>query len=117
MRSRKKNTAAGTISDVLLPEVKQNLILDHDDDDELLKRYIANAVAYAESYQKKPNGAYSDVNEMPLTTRHAVVMLATHYYESRDGSTGGFFAVSVRAGEHVWEVINPMLRLERDWQV
>jgi uncharacterized phage protein (predicted DNA packaging) len=103
--------------DALLPELKQNLILDHDEDDELLKRYIEHAVAYAETYQKKPNGAYSNIDDMPLTTRQAVVMLATYYYESRDGATGGFFAVSVRAGEHVWEVINPMLRLERDWQV
>ena len=29
---------------------------------------------------------------MPATPEQAVIMLASHFYESRDGSTGGFFA-------------------------
>jgi uncharacterized phage protein (predicted DNA packaging) len=115
MDNRKRNTV--TAIDILLPEVKENLILDHDEDDVLLKRCITNAIAYAETYQKKPTGAYSNINDMPLTTRQAVVMLASHYYESRDGSTGGFFTVSVLASTKVNEVVNNILRLERDWQV
>lgn len=35
----------------LLPKVKENLILTHADDDDLLLRLIAAAVNYAESYQ------------------------------------------------------------------
>ena len=35
----------------LLQKVKQNLILSHAADDELLKAYITAAVSYAESYQ------------------------------------------------------------------
>ena len=115
-RPRRKRTVSD-VGDDLLQEVKDNLILDHDEDDKLIKRYIRNAVAYAESYQKKPGGTYKRADDMPLTTRQAVVMLASHYYESRDGATGGYFAVSVRAGEHAQEVINGMLRLEKDWQV
>ena len=34
---------------------------------------------------------------MPPTTEQAVIMLSSHFYESRDGSTGGFFA-DKRAG-------------------
>ena len=75
----------------LLLKVKANLILEHSADDELLKGYITAAVSYAESYQHIPEGYYTD-NAMPATTEQAVIMLASHFYESRDGSTGGFFA-------------------------
>lgn len=37
--------------DELLQKVKDNLILSHDEDDELLRGYIRAAVSYAESYQ------------------------------------------------------------------
>ena len=36
--------------DELLQKVKDNLILSHDKDDELLRGYIRAAVSYAESY-------------------------------------------------------------------
>lgn len=77
--------------DTLLEKVKANLILEHSADDELLSQYITAAVSYAESYQHIEEGYYTE-NEMPATTEQAVIMLASHFYESRDGSTGGFFA-------------------------
>ena len=76
--------------DKLLEKVKANLILEHSEDDALLKMYIDAAVSYAESYQHIPEGSYSS-GGMPPTTQQAVIMLASHFYESRDGSTGGFF--------------------------
>lgn len=100
----------------LLVKVKQNLILDHAVDDALLKGYIIAAVSYAESYQHIPAGTYTE-NAMPPTTEQAVIMLASHFYESRDGSTGGFFADSVQAGKQVWETVNLLLRLDREWKV
>ena len=102
--------------EALLSKVKANLILEHSADDELLKGYIAAAVSYAESYQHIPEGYYTE-NAMPATTEQAVIMLASHFYESRDGSTGGFFADSVQAGKQVWETVNNLLRLDRDWKV
>ena len=42
----------------LLQKVKQNLILSHAADDELLKAYITAAVSYAESYQHLEKGYY-----------------------------------------------------------
>jgi uncharacterized phage protein (predicted DNA packaging) len=99
----------------LLDKVKENLILEHDTDDALLRGYIRAAVAYAESYQHKPEGAYKEA--MPPTTEQAIVMLSSHFYESRDGSTGGFFADNVQAGQQVWNTVNLLLRLDRDWQV
>lgn len=102
--------------DELLSKVKQNLILEHDEDDALLKNYITAAVAYAESYQHLSAGYYSE-NAMPLTTEQAVIMLVSHFYESRDGSTGGFFADNVQAGQQVWNTVNLLLRLDRRWQV
>ena len=102
--------------EALLSKVKANLILEHSVDDELLKGYIAAAISYAESYQHIPEGYYTE-NAMPATTEQAVIMLASHFYESRDGSTGGFFADSVQAGKQVWETVNNLLRLDRDWKV
>ena len=100
----------------LLQRVKANLILDHSADDGLLQSYILAAVSYAESYQHIPEGYYSE-NAMPPTTEQAVIMLAIHFYESRDGSTGGFFADNVQASQQVWNTVNLLLRLDRRWQV
>ena len=100
----------------LLTKVKANLILEHDSDDELLQRLIDAAVAYAESYQHLTTGTY-EAAVMPPTTEAAVIMLASHFYESRDGSTGGFFTDNVQAGQQVWNTANTLLRLDRDWKV
>jgi uncharacterized phage protein (predicted DNA packaging) len=100
----------------LLEKVKTNLILEYDEDDELLQQYIEAAVAYAESYQHLTTGTY-EAAVMPATTEQAVIMLASHFYESRDGSTGGFFADNVQAGQQVWNTVNLLLRLDRDWKV
>ena len=100
----------------LLPLVKENLILAHGEDDALLLRVIAAALDYAESYQHVPSGHYAE-NPMPPMTEQAVIMLSSHLYESRDGSTGGFFADSAAAGQLARETINTLLRLERRWGV
>ena len=100
----------------LLDKVKVNLILDSDEDDELIERLITSAVSYAESYQHLEEGYY-DENDMSATTEQAVIMLSSHLYESRDGSTGGFFADSTQAASQVWNTVNMLLRLDRDWQV
>ena len=89
----------------LLPKVKANLILEHTADDTLLKSYITAAVSYAESYQHIPEGYYKE-NPMPATTEQAVIMLSSHFYESRDGSTGGFFADNTGAAQQVWNTVN-----------
>lgn len=102
--------------DKLLEKVKANLILEHSEDDALLRMYIDAAVSYAESYQHIPEGSYSS-GGMPPTTQQAVIMLASHFYESRDGSTGGFFADNVQAGEQVFKTVNLLLRLDREWMV
>ena len=100
----------------LLPKVKANLILQHDADDVLLESYILAAISYAESYQHL-NTEYYMENTMPPTTEQAVVMLASHFYESRDGSTGGFFSDNVQAAQQVWDTVNLLLRLDREWRV
>jgi uncharacterized phage protein (predicted DNA packaging) len=104
------------IIETLLPKVKANLILEHDADDELLKGFIRAAVSYAESYQHIGEGSYAE-NAMPATTEQAVIILSSHFYESRDGSTGGFFADNVQAGQQVWNTVNTLLRLDRRWRV
>lgn len=103
------------VIDDLLPKVKANLILEHDADDELLRGFIRAALSYAESYQHIQEGYYKK-KKMPPTTEQAVIMLSSHFYESRDGSTGGFFADNVQAGQQVWNTVNLLLRLDRRWQ-
>ncbi len=100
----------------LLEKVKANLILEHNEDDELLERLILTALSYAESYQHIDAGYYSE-NEIPPTTEQAIIMLASHFYESRDGSTAGFFSDNVNASSQVWNTVNLLLRLDRRWQV
>ena len=102
--------------DELLTKVKQNLILEHSADDVLLVNYITAAISYAESYQHVEQGYYTD-NPMSATTEQAVIMLSSHFYESRDGSTGGFFGDNVQAGKQVWDTVNTLLRLDRRWIV
>jgi uncharacterized phage protein (predicted DNA packaging) len=97
----------------LLEKVKKNLILDHNEDDGLILSYITAATSYAEGYQKKVDGFYSE-NSMDPTTEQAIIMLSSHFYESRDGSTGGFFQDKVDASEQVWRVVNMLLRMNRD---
>lgn len=100
----------------LLQKVKENLILEHSADDGLLQGYLTAAVSYAESYQHIPDGTYRE-QPMPATTEQAVIMLASHFYESRDGSTGGFFADNTNAAQQVWNTVNLLLRLDREWKV
>lgn len=100
----------------LLQKVKDNLILTNSDDDALLTSYITAATSYAESYQHIPAGTYAK-KAMPPTTEQAVVMLSSHFYESRDGSTGGFFSDNTQAAQQVWTTVNLLLRLDRDWKV
>jgi len=96
----------------LLPKVKANLILSHDEDDVLLRGFIRAALDYAESYQKRKHK-----RRLPPTTEQAIIMLSSHFYESRDGSTGGFFTDSVGAAKHVWDTVNRLLALEKRWEV
>ncbi len=102
--------------DTLLQKVKANLILEHSEDDGLLAGYIRAAVSYAESYQHVAEGHYVN-NPMPPTTEQAVIMLSSHFYESRDGSTGGFFSDNVQAAVQVWNTTNMLLRLDRRWSI
>ncbi len=100
----------------LLEKVKGNLILHHSADDDLLEMYITAATRYAESYQHHPENHYVEA-VMPATTQQAIIMLSSHFYESRDGSTGGFYSDNVQAGQQVWNTVNLLLRLDRDWKV
>ena len=114
-KPRTESKANDTNTD-LLTKVKANLILEHDKDDALLASFIAAAVDYAESFQHMKTGTYTE-NPMPPTTEQAVIMLASHFYESRDGSTAGFYADSVQAGQQVWNTVNMLLRLNKNWMV
>lgn len=104
-----------TASD-LSQRVKENLIITFEDDDSLILGFIAAAISYAEGYQHyEPK--YYGTNECSENTKLAIVMLASHFYESRDGSTGGFFAGNASAGEQAMKTANMLLRIDRNWKV
>ena len=100
----------------LLEQVKQNLIITFSDDDSLIISFISAAISYAEGYQHLEEGYYKE-NEMSERTRQAIIMLSTHCYEARDGSTGGFFADNTNASEQTYRTVNRLLMLDRDWKV
>lgn len=93
----------------LLKEVKANLIINFDDDDSVLNNCIDAALTYAEGYQHIPPGSYADDWRMSPHTKQAVIMLASHFYESRDGRTD--------ASKHMWETVNRLLILDKEWQL
>lgn len=103
-------------ANAILERVKKNLIIDFTDDDGIISSYIAAAISYAEGYQHLERNYYQ-TNEMSETTVQGVVMLASHFYESRDGSTAGFFANSPQAAAEVWNTVNRLLILDRAWKV
>ena len=97
----------------LLTKVKANLIITHDEDNELLLGYIAAALDYAERYQKTRYGR----RKLPPATEQAIVMLTAHFYESRDGATAGFFSDFVSAVGNVWQTVNRLLAIDKNWEV
>lgn len=105
-----------TSAQELLTQVKANLIVEHNHDDKLLLALIENAVGYAEDYQHLPQGHYNG-NDMSPATRQAIIMLTSHFYESRDGSTAGFWGDNPSAAGAVWDAVNRLLILDREWKV
>ncbi|MCQ9359238.1 MULTISPECIES: head-tail connector protein [unclassified Corynebacterium] len=100
----------------LVALVKKNLILTHAEDDELLSHMVLAAISYAASYQHLPVGYYQ-TNPMSGATEQAVIMLASHFYESRDGSTAGFWNDKTQAAASVWEAVNRLLVMDREWKI
>lgn len=97
----------------LLKALKDNLVVEHDADDLLLLRCLSSAISYAEGYQKKGPDYYND-HPMTESTKQAVLVLASFFYESRDGSTAGFFSDSPEAAKQVWETVKLLLQGDRD---
>ena len=100
----------------LLALVKSNLVLEHAEDDALLVVLIEAATSYATSYQHLPADYYQH-RDMSGSTRQGIIMLATHFYESRDGATAGFWADKPDAARAVWGAVNNLLRLDREWKI
>ena len=100
----------------LIDLAKANLLITFDDDDQLIGALVNAATSYACSFQHLPENHYEE-HEMSGATRQGIVMLASHFYESRDGSTAGFWADKPDAARAVWNAVNNLLRLDRDWKV
>ena len=75
-----------------LAKLKANLVIEHDRDDEILTQHLNAAMDYAGKFQHK-NNAYYSTHRMSPSTLQAVIMLASFYYESKDGGAGGFQVV------------------------
>ena len=100
----------------LLAKVKANLIIEHDRDDEILWLHLRAAMDYAGKFQHK-DYAYYKTHRMSPSTLQAVIMLASFYYESKDGGAGGFFTPTATAAKQTLECVDNLLRLDKDWVV
>jgi hypothetical protein len=101
----------------ILEKAKANLLIEHNNDDEFIGELIAAATNYAERKQHKEDGYYLEHN-MTATTEHAVLMLVAFLYESRDGSTGGFWGDNVQAPSSAFTTIDRLLVLDKDvWSI
>lgn len=109
--------AATSTADILM-RVKQNLIIEdsYTTDDTFITGLIASAVSYAEGKQNRAFGYY-ETNNMAATTLQAIVMLVSHWYESRTGGTDGFFGDSTSAAQQVAEAVNRLLEIDKVWEV
>jgi len=106
-----------TLMQTMLEKLKANLILQHDADDGLLQGLIAAAFSYAESRQHMPEGCYLAGAALPAATEQAVLMMASHFYESRDGGTGGFFSGGAGAAAQAWQAADRLLAMNKNWEV
>ncbi|MSS45334.1 phage major capsid protein [Cutibacterium sp. WCA-380-WT-3A] len=61
--------------------------------------------------------SFKRLNELFATTKQAVIMLATHFYESRDGATAGYWVDKSGTTDAVWNAVNTLLRFDRDWKI
>lgn len=100
----------------LVELVKKNLILTHNEDDALIAHVVGADTSYAASFQHQPPNHY-EAHGMSGATRQAIIMLATHFYESRDGSTAGFWNTQPHATSGVWLAVHNLLRLDKNWQI
>ena len=62
-----------------LDDVKMHLRIQHDEEDELIEGFIAQAQAVAEDYCRVQ---FEDTAPEPV--RLAVLLMVSHYYENRD---------------------------------
>ena len=97
-----------------LAKLKANLVIEHDRDDEILTQHLNAAMDYAGKFQHK-NNAYYSTHRMSPSTLQAVIMLASFYYESKDGGAGGFFTPTATAAKQALECVDNLLRLDKDW--
>lgn len=106
------------LSAELLPKLKVNLVIGTDDtsEDDFLSDLIHAGIDYSQRYQNK-DYTLDDYTEMPNATKQAVLMLATHFYESRDLATGGYFNDTALAGSNARSAIDRLLSMHKDWQV
>ncbi len=104
-------------------DVKANLKIEGTEEDGLIASLVSAAISYAEAYQHLPDGYYTTpddddvVPEMQMRTWQGIVLLASQWYESRLGDTGGFFADKPDAAQQGTIAVNNLLRLDRDWKV
>jgi len=72
---------------------------------------VRSAVAYAEKYQKAEPDSYQK-DGITENEERAIIMLATHYYESPDGGAGGLFSTET-SGKATWNVVHRLLYFDR----
>lgn len=79
---------------VSLAEMKAHLRVEFGEDDKLIKNYIQQAQDVAEAYCRV---SFEDLDDVPTQAKLAVMLLAGHFYEVRDGSDKAAYDTTMRA--------------------
>lgn len=62
---------------------KQYLRIEHNEEDDVIKKLIATAEAAADDYCRV---VFEDADTIPQAVRHAVLLFVGHYYENRENA-------------------------------
>ena len=98
----------------MLAKVKANLVIEHGRDDTILSAHVRAAMDYAGKFQHKDDSFYN-THDMSPVTEQAVIMLASFYFESKDGGAGGFFTPTAVAAQQAQKSVDNLLRMDKDW--
>ncbi|HEV2294088.1 MAG TPA: head-tail connector protein [Tepidisphaeraceae bacterium] len=95
-----------TTSPVILAEAKAHLRIDHADDDATLSSYL---VAATEWFQNETRLNFAEMDEVPQLLKQGILLLAGHWYESREAATDRrITAIPFAIESIVWQYARPL---------
>ena len=102
---------------ITLKDLKRHCRVDTDDDNDLLRGYLNAAMSYAEQYQGKNytvRKGSAALDKMRQTTRQAILMMVSYWYDNRDLSWTNTAQVSqTNSQDRTMQAVNNLLYFDR----